>query len=179
VNYFSSTHHWELRHVFTAKHGLEITPEDVLVDFGCGRGRVLNWWLSLGLGNEIYGLELDEDLARQAAERLKGHPNVTVLAGDGLEHLPADTTVLWSFNPFEWGAGGEALMTRLENRLREYGRPDLRVVLFRSPLIRVFEADPYWHVVRYQGREGRTGPITPPLQDSGLLYSFGVASPAR
>ena len=34
-----------------------ISLNDVLVDIGCGRGRVLNYWLSLGLGNRIYGLE--------------------------------------------------------------------------------------------------------------------------
>jgi hypothetical protein len=30
-----------------------IAPDDVLVDVGCGKGRMINWWLSRRLRNQI------------------------------------------------------------------------------------------------------------------------------
>ena len=39
--------------LFNERNGTAIKSSDVLVDVGCGRGRVINWWLSLGLGNKI------------------------------------------------------------------------------------------------------------------------------
>jgi len=40
-----------------------IGRDDVLVDVGCGKGRVINWWLSRGLRNRMYGIEIDPEVA--------------------------------------------------------------------------------------------------------------------
>ncbi len=48
-----------------------ISPSDVLVDIGCGKGRVINWWLSRGYTNRMVGLEIDSEVARQTADRLR------------------------------------------------------------------------------------------------------------
>ena len=74
---------------------------DVFVDVGCGKGRVLNWWLSSEhKTNAMWGLELDPDLATATAKRLAKHPNVTVIAGDAVELLPNEATFLYMYNPF-------------------------------------------------------------------------------
>lgn len=49
ANLFGSVHYYELPRIFNARNGLQITPADVLVDIGCGKGRVINWWLGRGL----------------------------------------------------------------------------------------------------------------------------------
>jgi hypothetical protein len=81
---------------------------------------------------QIYGLEVDDQLARQAQERLKSYPNVVVVSGNGLDHLPRDGTVFWSFNPFEWDGPGEAMMRDFSSQLHDFGRENIRVVLFRT-----------------------------------------------
>src|SRR5256885_3685560 len=53
-----------------------IRASDVLVDVGCGKGRVLNWWLSRGYTNEIVGLELDEEVAEHTRRRLRRYRQV-------------------------------------------------------------------------------------------------------
>ena len=40
-----------------------IAKGDVLVDIGCGEGRVINFWLSRGLKNPIIGIEVVEAVA--------------------------------------------------------------------------------------------------------------------
>src|SRR5580704_16367679 len=69
----------DLRHVFSH---INIHPDDVLVDVGCGAGRVLNYWLSLGLPNKLIGIEYDEAVARRTAQTYRKRANVQILSGD-------------------------------------------------------------------------------------------------
>jgi hypothetical protein len=78
-----------------------VDDNDVLVDVGCGKGRVINWWLSKYPKQRIYGIELDPDVAAKTAIRLRRYTNVTILAGDACRLLPADGTVFFLFNPFD------------------------------------------------------------------------------
>ncbi|MCX7781846.1 MAG: class I SAM-dependent methyltransferase [Negativicutes bacterium] len=77
-----------------------IKDDDVLVDVGCGQGRVINYWLSRGLRNSIVGIELDPAIAGQTAAQFARQPNVRIVAGNALEHLPADGTLYYFYNPF-------------------------------------------------------------------------------
>ncbi len=73
---------------------LELSPGDVVLDVGSGSGyhaAVLS-----RLCHHVHGVELDAELAEQAARSLKlaGIENVTIVAGDGAagrpEHAPFD-----------------------------------------------------------------------------------------
>ena len=102
-----------------------IKGSDVLVDVGCGKGRVINYWLHMGCKNRIVGIELNERVADRARERLKGYPNVSIVVGDVLEHIPEDATLFFLYNPF-----GETVMGQFRAALRRTVRnaPDLRIV---------------------------------------------------
>jgi protein-L-isoaspartate(D-aspartate) O-methyltransferase len=73
---------------------LELTDDDVVLDVGTGSG--YHAALLSRLCRHVYGVELDEELAAQAARSLKlaGIDNVTVVAGDGAaglaRHAPFD-----------------------------------------------------------------------------------------
>ncbi len=81
--------------------GVEIGPDDVLVDVGCGKGRALNWFLERYPRNRIKGIELDPEVCRKTARRLRRRTNVTVLCGDAPTLLPRDGTIFYLFNPFD------------------------------------------------------------------------------
>lgn len=166
ANLFGSAHYYELPRIFNAGNGLEITPSDVLVDLGCGKGRVINWWLSRG-PSRIVGLEIEEDLAHEARERLRRYPNVTILAGNAIENLPVDATIFWLFNPFTVGASGRALMEELSTRLLAmYGTGSaLKIVLYRPRHIEVFQDSPRWDVRL--------------LTDTHLFYEAAVVTTRR
>ena len=136
---FTSVDYAQLPKIFNGANGLEIQKDDVLVDVGCGKGRVINWWLGRGLGNRIHGLELDEEIAGLAAERLAQWPNVSVTSGDAVDHLPPEATILFMFNPF-WGH----VMERFKERIVEvYGETSpIRIVYFMPMFEAVFREDP-------------------------------------
>jgi SAM-dependent methyltransferase len=166
ANFFSSTHYWELRRIFSAEYDLAITADDVLVDVGCGRGRILSFWLQAAEPARVVGIEIDPALAEQARTHFSHRPDVEILCGDGAELLPLDTTVCWLFNPFTDDDAGRECMVRLAARLSEArGLGPVRVVLFRPRHVDVFESDPRWHVRRF------TFPR--------FLYSVAVVTPTE
>jgi SAM-dependent methyltransferase len=91
-----------------------IGRDDVLVDVGCGKGRVINWWLSRGLRNRMYGIEIDPEVAAATRRRLRRFGNVTIITGDATSSVPDEATLLYMYNPFD-----EAAVVRLKENLAE------------------------------------------------------------
>jgi hypothetical protein len=121
-----------------------IQPDDVLVDVGCGRGRVINWWLARGLTNRLVGIELDPSIAARTARRLRRFPQVRILAGDAVAQLPSEATLLYLYNPF-----GAETLGRLKARLEELGADhEVRVLYYRPVHLGVFEQDSAWQIER-------------------------------
>jgi hypothetical protein len=118
-----------------------IAAHDVLVDVGCGKGRVLNWWLSKGMRNRMIGIELDEKIAEETRARLRRFPNVEIIAGNVIDNLPEDGTLFYLFNPFN-SATVKSFKTRLEEVVsrREY-RGATTIIYFNCAHLDVFETD--------------------------------------
>jgi hypothetical protein len=85
-----------LPHIFKNR----IKTSDVLVDIGCRKGRVINWWLSQGLRNRMIGIELDEKIANGTRKRLRRYENVSIIHGDASHNIPAGGTLFYLYNPF-------------------------------------------------------------------------------
>ena len=132
-----------LPHLFAGR----IHEADVLVDVGCGRGRVINWWLSRGYRNQIIGIELDAAVAAATRQRLQRFANVTILSGDAIELLPVAGTVFYFYNPFN-----AAVMRRFKDRLFELFSKNRNVTLFywNPEHLDVFETDPRWQIETVQ-----------------------------
>lgn len=118
-----------------------IQPADVLVDVGCGRGRVILWWLDQGLRNKIVGIELDPEVADYARERTKKSRNVRIVTGNVLQSLPGDATVFYLYNPFE-----QWVVERFKRMLEEqFGESHpVTVVYYNCLHLDVFESDDRW-----------------------------------
>ncbi|MEJ7639236.1 MAG: class I SAM-dependent methyltransferase, partial [Singulisphaera sp.] len=71
------------------------------MDIGCGKGRVLNFWLERFPNNRIIGVELDDRVADRTRRRLERWRNVKIITGDAVAALPAEGTIFWMFNPFK------------------------------------------------------------------------------
>jgi SAM-dependent methyltransferase len=110
----------------------EVGPDDVLVDLGCGMGRVVLQAARRYRFKRVVGVELSADLlevARRnvaAQQRLKS-PNVELVAADAAEwRLPADATIVYMHNPFTGELFGRVL-ERLLDHVDRSGRP-LKVI---------------------------------------------------
>jgi len=136
----ASTDYAVLPFIFTRD---TIQESDVLVDIGCGKGRVINWWLSRGFANQIVGMELDQTIARKTKWRLRRYTNVKIICGDALVHLPKNGTIFYLYNPFKepWVVG---LKQRLELLFAKRG--GITVFYYNCVYSEVFKNDPNWIV---------------------------------
>lgn len=127
-----------LPHIFAGRIG----RGDVLVDVGCGKGRVINWWLSQGLHNRIVGIEIDPEIAAATARRLHRYRNVTIVNGDATTSIPSDATLLYMYSPFD-GPAMERFKTMLAER---FGRRGLTLLYWNTWYVDVFVRDEDWSV---------------------------------
>lgn len=127
-----------------------IHDSDVLVDVGCGKGRVINWWLSQGLRNRIIGIEIDGAVARVTQKRLEGFRNVEIVTGDVIQHLPMEGTLFYLFNPFK-AVVVEAFKNRMEQMFP--GRRDITILYYNCVHKEIFGLDLNWsvHTVELRG----------------------------
>lgn len=79
-----------------------LTRDDVLLDVGCGEGRVLTYLRLHRCRAKLIGIELDPAVAETARQRTASCPDIEILAGDILQspELLARVTVFYLFNPF-------------------------------------------------------------------------------
>jgi hypothetical protein len=136
---FNNTDYGLLKQMFDGR----IQPDDILVDVGSGRGRVLNYWLSTGHKQKIYGLELDPDYGNACAERLKRWPNVEIRVGDALALLPSEGTLFYLSNPF-----AAEIMLKFTDAIWHAvaDKRRLRIIYFAPTSIEIWTADKRWAV---------------------------------
>lgn len=79
-----------------------IKPENTLVDYGCGKGRV-GFFLHEVVGCNVIGIEHDEHIWRAAEENLKsgkGTSKISFLLQKAEDFLCTDADCFYFFNPF-------------------------------------------------------------------------------
>lgn len=123
---------------------IEIRPDDVIVDVGCGKGRMVNWLMSRGHRNRIVGIEIIPEVAEFARARLKRYPQVEIITGDATQLIPPEGTIFYLFNPFSEKLM-EAFAERLAERVKAGGARPL-VVYFNPLFLGVFERRGGWHI---------------------------------
>ena len=82
----------------------QITRQDVLIDYGCGKGRV-GFYLNYALGCRCIGVEYDENLYQAARENLRSYSARTggvefVYADAETWPVPSQASCFYFFNPF-------------------------------------------------------------------------------
>ena len=143
------THYHVLRDIFAR---VPVSPDDVLVDVGCGEGRVINFWLSQGWKNPMIGLEVVEAVADQTRRRYSRYPNVSIVTGDALANLPRNGTLFFLYNPF-----GDETVAQFEKAIRPL---NARIVYHQNNYMKPFESD-LWRIE--------------PLDSKGTVYKFQAA----
>ena len=81
--------------------GLDFDEGSHLLDVGCGAGRVLASFVGSGLPGRITGVELDADLAAEAAAWSARYERVNVISGSALDVPLVGYTHIYLFNPFD------------------------------------------------------------------------------
>lgn len=132
-----------LEHTFSH---IELTPEDIIVDIGCGKGRIFNFLLSKGWKNRAIGVEINPEVARFTAERLSNYKQIEILEVDVLAMKEIPGTIFYLFNPFDGKILGE-FVDKLEKQSHLYPakRP---LILYNNCMYReVIENRKNWRVL--------------------------------
>jgi hypothetical protein len=130
----SNTAYEDLPALFAAA---AVGPDDVVVDVGAGKGRVINWLLDEHRATRVIGIELDPEIAERTRTRLERFDNVSIVTGDATELLPADGTVFFLFNPFD-----ENVVRRFATAFLASGmHPSRRAVYHNAKHVHVFRDD--------------------------------------
>ena len=92
-----STHYLMLERIFS---NVTITSSDALIDIGCGKGRVLAFFLKEKCPAKLYGIEHNEEVGKIAQEWTKKYDQVQIMIGDAftLDYNPY--TILTMARPF-------------------------------------------------------------------------------
>jgi hypothetical protein len=123
-----------LPHIFAGRVG----PDDVLVDVGCGKGRVINWWLSQGWRNRMVGIELDPDVASTTDRRLRRFGNVTIINEDATTWMPDDATLAYLYSPF----GAETMRAFKDHVAARFAPAGITLLYWNPQFVEVFFDDP-------------------------------------
>lgn len=122
---------------------LGLTPDDHLLDVGCGAGRVLAYAAGQ-LPCRVTGVELDPQLASVAAAWAARFPRLDVIQGSVLEIPLAAFSHYYLFNPFDTSV----LVAFLDKIEREAVRPVTLVHMSDNGETYAYLVRPTWRLVR-------------------------------
>ena len=115
----------------------EVAEDDVFIDFGCGKGRVLIQAAAYPF-RRIIGVELSSELVETARRNVERSlptlrcKNIDLVNTDVLDYdIPDDVTVVYFFNPFE-GEVFRRVVHKLLASLRR--RPRLMRIIYTNPV---------------------------------------------
>ncbi|MBU1405641.1 MAG: class I SAM-dependent methyltransferase [Proteobacteria bacterium] len=115
-----------------------LPPDSVLVDFGCGKGRVLLLAVLRGIGKAV-GIEFSPELCAIARNNIKiveqatgSRLDITVVEGDVTQYeIEDDQNVFFLFNPFD-DVVLEAVVKNIQKSLQR--KPREIVVIYYNPV---------------------------------------------
>lgn len=117
-------------------------PDDVIVDVGCGKGRVLSFFIRKKYPNRIIGIELDPQIAEQTRKNMEKYSNIEVLNADICDKLPLDGTIFYMYNPFN----GD-VMKRFTSLIKPLASADRPLLLYYNSVhLDILESDDFWKV---------------------------------
>ena len=118
---------------------LKYNPEDVFVDVGCAWGRMLGYLRKKTTISKFYGVELNDEIAKQAKHFFEKDSKVEIISGNVLNNIPVDGTIFYLFNPFNADVL-DAFLSALEKQIRH----NVKVIYLHPTCSEIFEKHSDW-----------------------------------
>ena len=129
---------------------LELNADDVLIDYGCGKGRVV-FFVAAQKIRKVIGVELDPVLMKIAKRNLQNlkikHSPIQLYEDDAVNVKVGEATVFYFYNPFglkTW----ERIIGNIKRSLEEFPRR-IRIV-YKNPIHRPYLDSLDWLVFKGQ-----------------------------
>lgn len=124
-----------------------IKKDDVIVDIGCGEGRILSYLYLRGYKNtKMIGVELDKEVTEIAKKRLAKCNNIEVLCANALDcsDILSNATVIIMSNPF-----GADVVKQFVDVLERCCNHDVKIYYFYDYNSRhILDRREYWNIMR-------------------------------
>ena len=128
---------------------LKLGPEDVFVDLGCGKGRVVAMVARERL-RKVIGVELQKHLVEIARQNVDGTP-VEIVCSDVVDFDPSEATVIFLYDPFHYRTFMKVL-DNIQASLKTSPRK-LRIVYFDERYADILNSQDW---LRREGEIGHT-----------------------
>lgn len=136
-----------LEAIFSA---VEIKKSDVIVDVGCGKGRLFNFLLAKKLSNRMIGVEVDQTTFEFTKNRLRHFLQVEIIRADvECDPVPLEGTIFYLFNPFNQvivQKFADCLIERIKDNVYQDKDRPLIIYYNISNRLSVFTENPLWKV---------------------------------
>ena len=122
----ASSNYEELEVIFFEK--FKLSENDVIIDIGCGKGRVFNYLLYKGLRNKIIGYEINPVVGDVTKKRLARFKNVEIRCYNIFDDFPGIGNVFYMYHPFQ-----EEMVTLFMNSIFKISDRN-PVILYNNPV---------------------------------------------
>lgn len=92
-----SARYWALDEVFK---DMKFNKDDKFIDVGCGKGRILAEMERIKFPGQLYGIELNPDVAKYAQDWANRYDNLTIMSGDAFKLDYNDYNIIMLCRPF-------------------------------------------------------------------------------
>jgi len=156
-----STNYEELEVIFFEYSKLD--ENDIIIDVGCGKGRVFNYLLYKGLRNKMIGYEINSVVGEKTKKRLKRFKNVEIRCENIFDDFPKEGNIFYLYNPFK-----EAMITEFMQRILAVSDRN-PVILYNNPI----------HLEIFNNGNFSCQLFEIPVSRYGYTYTFAVIKPKQ
>lgn len=124
---------------------VRIGPEDIFMDIGCGKGRVVFFASVYTVAQKAIGMEVSDSLVITARDNQRkcigSHAKIEIIQADAARADMSEGTVFFLFNPFGYRTTMEVI-----KHLREsyFSRPRAMRIIYHCPAYRFLLDDEKW-----------------------------------
>lgn len=132
-----SARYWALDEVFK---DMKFNKDDKFIDVGCGKGRILAEMERIKFPGQLYGIELNPDVAKYAQDWANKYDNLTIMSGDAFKLDYNDYNIIMLCRPFL----EEMYVTFLEKMEKDIKHPVTVILYVDNYMAKYVKDKPQW-----------------------------------
>ncbi len=131
------------------KNIIKPSSSDIIVDVGCGTGRVIEWLYNNVEYKKIIGYEVERKTANNVAKRFSEKRDIYVHNKDIFDCFPVDANIFYLYNPFP-----EKSVVKFVEFITKLYVSDIEIVYYNPVYINVFTDNAFYEIKEIEIADG-------------------------
>ena len=153
----------QVENIFFSVFKDRINPSDIIVDVGCGKGRVFNYLLYRGMKNKMIGYEINAAVGNAVRKNLSRFKNVSIISENIFDDFPLNGTIFYLFNPFR-----ESMMEDFKEQIWSIKENNPVILYYNPTCLEVFNDKRFVYKI-----------IDIPISHFGFEYKLAIIELAK